>query len=136
MRNNERENVAWEVDNDRPVTFDRKGVIAVKPGARCKGVTARLPVDFAANRLNRGDAFRKLGLVRGIVATHDDSHPKTMSDDRFRVIGKRQIRVVQGIAAADEESLENLLEASRQIINQLGMQKLSRQRSYRHDCSR
>jgi len=51
--------------------------------------------------------------VRGIVTTHDDSHPKAVSEDRFGVVGKRQIHVAQGTPAIDEESFENALEASR-----------------------
>ena len=91
IRNDERENVAWKIDNDRPVTFEGKGVIAAKPGTRCQGVTTRLFISLLADRLDCIYTFRKPGQVRSIVATHDDSHPKTMSEDRFRMIGKRQI---------------------------------------------
>ena len=94
VRNSERENVARKVDNDRPVAFDRKGVIAVKPGTRRQGVTTCLSVGFPADRLDCGYTLRKPGQVRSIVATHDESHPKTMSEDRFWMIGKRQINVM------------------------------------------
>jgi hypothetical protein len=93
MRNGERENVAWKVDNDRPVTLQRKGVIAAEPGTRRQGVTTRLCIGFPTHRLDCAYAFRKPGQARSIVATHDDSHPKAISEDRFGMIGKRQIDV-------------------------------------------
>ena len=60
MSDDKRENIAWTVDKDGAVTFDRKVLIAVKPSARCGRVAARRIVGVRAKRFDCGYTFHKL----------------------------------------------------------------------------
>jgi hypothetical protein len=136
VRNDERQNVAWKIDDDGSVTFDRESVIAVKPGARRGSVATRVIISIPANRFNRRYAFHELGSSASVVTTHDNGDAETVSEDEFRIVSKGPIYVTGRIAAICEESRQNLFKAGGQIIDAFCMQELCGLRSYRHDGSR
>ncbi len=93
MSDGKRKNIAWTVDQDGAVTFDREDLIAVKPSARCGRVTAYWMVDVRANRFDRGYAFQKLRSGAFIIGAHDKAGAKTVSEGQLGVFGKHPIDV-------------------------------------------
>jgi hypothetical protein len=113
VRNDERQNVAWKIDDDGSVAFDCEGVIAVKPGARRESVAARVIISILADRFNCDDAFHELGSGAGIVTTHDDSGTQAVPEEVFGIVGKGPIHITGRIPAICEESRQNRFEAYR-----------------------
>src|SRR5262245_25881050 len=106
MRHRKRKDVAWPVDQDCPITFDRERLVAFEPSA-CRGpMTTSEIVDIRAHCFERHHAFNKFRSCGDIVGAHNDGSTQTMSGDKLRVVRKNMVNVVRRLPTIRKQVLK------------------------------
>jgi len=95
----ERENVPRAVDNDRPVTFGRKRLVAIEPGARRRRMTTRGVVRVGARGLDGGHACGERGSGSVVVRAHDKSRTQAMGKNVAGIVRKHARDLARRIPA-------------------------------------
>jgi hypothetical protein len=108
MRNGKREDIAWKVNKDGAVTFDREGLVTIKPSARRRCVAMPRIVDSNANRFDSGYAFCKLRSGASVVCAHNEGSTKTVCGDGLGIVGKHALNVAKRITTIRKQGLDGL----------------------------
>src|SRR5215510_5183932 len=106
MGYHERKDVAWPVDQDCPITFDRERLVAFEPSACCGRMTTSGIVDIRTHCFQRYHAFNKFRSCGDVVGAHNDGSTQTVSGDKLRVVRKNMVNLVRRLSTTRKQVLK------------------------------
>jgi hypothetical protein len=115
MCGGEREHVVRPVDEDGAVAFGRERRIAVEPGARRVGVSARGIVWVLASSLDCSEAFDEARASGRRIGAHDGSCAQAVARNVVRIVGQHAVDFAEWIAAVREQERECVVATRLQI---------------------
>src|SRR5262245_39541741 len=106
MGNRKRQNVAWLVDYDCTITFNRESLVAFEPSTCRRRVAACRVVHIRTGCFNCSYARDKLRSRGIVVAPYNYRCTQTMGENELRVVSQHAVDLVERIAATREHELK------------------------------